>query len=135
MLRRRLKKFVCLFGIFAHYGIQGIVSAPKARLCKGLKMQRQLGSPKHSPAFPCPLLYPCQSESSVVPSPYPLKRFYQPLLHRETRTPAQVFAQGFTIDIQRRGQLTQCTEAREAPQCFENAFREREKPGRVAGGE
>jgi hypothetical protein len=56
------------------------------------------------------------------------ERLYQSLLHRETRTPAQVFAQGFAIDIQRRGQLTQGPEAREAPQCFENAFREREEP-------
>ena len=30
MLRRRLKKFVCLFGIFAHYGIQGIVKCAKS---------------------------------------------------------------------------------------------------------
>ena len=43
----------------------------QARLRKDLKMQRQLGLSKQSPAFPCPLLYPCRSAQSAVPSRYP----------------------------------------------------------------
>ena len=89
MLRRRLKKFVCLFCIFAHYGIQGIVSAPKARLCKGLKMQRQLGLSKHSPAYHR-IFYPCPSVSSVVQN---LSHHARSAAGRSARRMSDVFSQ------------------------------------------
>jgi hypothetical protein len=97
-------------------------------------MQRELDLSKHSPAFPCPSALSVSIRVIRGSFSLPSKRLYQPLLYREPGTPAQIIAQGFAIDIQRRGQLAQGTEAREAPKSFENAFRERKEPGRVAGG-
>ena len=48
----------------------------------------------------------------------PYERLYQPLINREMGTPIQVFAQGLAIYIQRRGQLSQGTETREASKRF-----------------
>jgi hypothetical protein len=48
----------------------------------------------------------------------PYERLDHPVINREPGTPAQVFAHGFAIDIQRRGQLAQGTETGEATECF-----------------
>jgi len=81
-------------------------------------MQRQFGSSKHSPAFPC--LSALSVSIRVIRGYFalPSKRLDHPLIHLEPGTPAQVFAQWFTIHIQLRGQLAQGTKAREAPSAF-----------------
>ena len=45
----------------------GFQNPVQARLRRDLKAQRQIGSPKHSPALFCPLFHPCLSCPSVVP--------------------------------------------------------------------
>jgi branched-subunit amino acid ABC-type transport system permease component len=48
----------------------------------------------------------------------PFERLYQTLIHSKSRVPAQVFAHGFAIHIQQRGQLAWGAKAREAPKCI-----------------
>jgi hypothetical protein len=91
-------------------------------------MQRQFGSSKHSPAFPFPTALSVSIRIIRGSFSLPSKRLDQPVINREPGTPTQVFAQGFTIDIQRRGQLAQSTETRETTKCFENAFWKRKEP-------
>ena len=66
-------------------------------------MQRQLDLSKHSPAFPCPSALSVSIRIIRGSLSLPSKRLYQPLINREPGTPAQVFAQGLAIDIQRGG--------------------------------
>jgi len=75
----------------------------QARLWRDLKKRRQLDLSKHSPAFPCPSALSVSIRVIRGSFSLPYERLDQPLLYREPGTPAQIIAQGFAIDIQRRG--------------------------------